>query len=77
MGVSPLHSTGAAGMGTTASRSSTHWRGGHCLPPALCSPATQSTFSFFFFFCPMVRNWASLLFISHMGSQMDGGEGAG
>lgn len=29
------------------------------------------------FFFPTVRNWANLLFVSHMGSQMDGEEGVG
>ena len=29
------------------------------------------------FFSPTVRNWANLLFVSHMGSQMDGEEGVG
>lgn len=26
---------------------------------------------------PVVRNWANLLLVSHMGSQMDGEEGVG
>lgn len=46
--------------------------GAQHLHPAL---TVQGCFGGVYF--PVVKNWASLLFVSHMGSQMDGEEGAG
>lgn len=46
--------------------------GAQHLHPAL---TVQGCFGGVYF--PVIKNWASLLFVSHMGSQMDGEEGAG
>lgn len=49
---------------------------GHSIPTLYSLPgAFQGVFGGGCF--PVVRNWANLLFVSHMGSQMDGEEGVG
>lgn len=48
---------------------------GHSIPTLY--PLVGAFQGFFGVCFPVVRNWANLLFVSHMGSQMDGEEGVG
>lgn len=66
------------GMGITASPSKYPLARGASPTPGPSQPSHgEGGVSGLGFFSPMLRNWANLLFVSHMGSQMDGEEGVG
>lgn len=66
MSFAPLQPTGREGMIQLGR--------GLC---SLHSQCSQTTKTFHLFFPPVRRNWANLLLVSHLGSQMDGEEGVG